>query len=344
MREEKIKIAWYWCASCGGCEESLVDLAERLLTVFEKAELVFCPVAVDFKKEDVEKLPDESITVAFINGGIRLKEHEEMVKLLRRKSKIVIAYGACAAWGGIPGLANLYNIDEVLARKYLEVPTIVNPDKMTPAKKIIVKVPGLKDKVELELSEVLPKLLPLDKVIDVDYYIPGCPPTPDVFWNALQTLLSGELPPKGSVIGALSKSVCDECPLNETKPDKILLKDLKRLHEVTPDPDKCLLAQGILCLGPVTRGGCTALCPRANMPCTGCFGPLDNITDYGGKAISFIASIIDYSPLEEEELNKVYDKIRDWVGVIYKYYLAASKLGGRVGLAKSKLFKEVVEL
>jgi F420-non-reducing hydrogenase small subunit len=341
---EKPKVAWYWCASCGGCEESFVDLAERLLTVFEKVDVVFMPVAMDFKKEDVEKLPDGSITVSFINGGVRLEEHEEMVKLLRRKSQIVIAYGSCSSWGGIPGLANLYNIDEVLARKYLEVPSVDNPNKILPAKRIKVKIPELQREVELELSDILPKLLPLDKVIDVEYYIPGCPPTPDVAWNALQALLSGNLPPKGSVIGASSRSLCDECPLNDTKPEKILLKDLKRPHEFIPDPEKCLLAQGLICLGPVTRGGCGALCPKANMPCTGCFGPLDNVADYGGKALSFIASIMDYSPMEEEELNKVYDKIPDWVGTLYRYYLAASKLGGRVGLAKSKLKGEVAEV
>jgi len=340
---EKPKVAWYWCASCGGCEESFVDLAEKLLDVFDAVDIVFCPVAMDFKKEDIEKMPDGSITVALINGGIRLKEHEEMVKLLRRKSKIVIAYGACSSWGGIPGLANLYDIDEVISRKYLEVPSIENPNKTLPSHITKVKIPDLPNEVEIELTKVLPRLLPLDRVIEVDYYIPGCPPTPDVFWNALQAILSGKLPPKGTVLGASQKSLCDECPLNETKPEKILLKDLKRPHEVIPKPDECLLAQGLLCLGPVTRGGCGALCVKANMPCTGCFGPLDNIIDYGGKALSYIASILDYSPMEEDKLKEVYDKIPDWVGLVYKYYLPASKFGGKVNIKKSKAFKEVVE-
>ncbi len=338
---EKPKVGWYWCASCGGCEESFVDLAERLLTVFDAVDIVFCPVAMDFKKEDVEKLPDSSITVTFINGGIRLEEHVEMVKLLRRKSKIVVAYGACSAWGGIPGLANLYDLDEVLSRKYFEVPSVNNPDKVIPSKVTKVKLKEVNEEIELKLPKVLPALLPLDKVIEVDYYIPGCPPTPDVFWNALEALLKGELPPKGSVLGALNKSLCDECPLNETKPDKILLKDLKRPHEVIPEEGKCLLTQGLLCLGPVTRGGCGALCIKANMPCTGCFGPLDNVIDYGGKALSYIASIIDFD--DEPDLNKVYDKIPDWVGILYRYYLPASKIGGKAGLKKSKIQDRVVE-
>ena len=340
---EKPKVAWYWCASCGGCEESFVDLAERLLKVFEAVDIVFCPVAMDFKKEDVEKMPDGSITVALINGGIRLKEHEEMVKLLRRKSQIVIAYGACSSWGGIPGLANLYDMDEVLSRKYFEVPSVDNTDKTLPKHKIKVKFTNANGEIELELPKVLPKLLPLDKVIEVDYYIPGCPPTPDVFWNALEALLSGELPPKGAIIGASSKTLCDECKLNETKPEKLLIKDLKRPHEVIPKPDECLLAQGLLCLGPVTRGGCGTLCVNANMPCTGCFGPLDGIIDYGGKALSYIASILDYTPSEEEALKQILDKIPDWVGVFYKYYLAASMLGGKVGITKNKEFEEVIE-
>jgi len=337
----KPKVAWYWCASCGGCEESFVDLAEKLLDVFEKVEIVFCPVAFDFKKEDVEKLPDGSIAVSFINGGIRLKEHEEMVKLLRKKSKIVVAYGACSAWGGVPGLANLYEPSEIIRRKYLEMETIENPDKEYP--KHLVKVKINNREIELELPKLLPKLKPLDQVIEVDYYLPGCPPTPEVFWNALQQILTGNLPPKGSVIGASSKSLCDECPRNDTKPDKILIRELKRPHEIIPKQDECLLVQGLVCLGPVTRGGCGSLCINANMPCTGCFGPLDGIMDYGGKAVSFIASILDYSPDQEEELEEVYDKIADWIGYLYRYTLPASKLGGRLNLKKSKEFEEVID-
>jgi F420-non-reducing hydrogenase small subunit len=98
---EKPKIALYWCASCGGCEESVVDLAEKVLDLINVVDIVFWPVALDFKLEDVEKLPDKSITASFINGGIRLSEHEKVVKLLRSKSQYVIAYGACSAWGGI---------------------------------------------------------------------------------------------------------------------------------------------------------------------------------------------------------------------------------------------------
>jgi F420-non-reducing hydrogenase small subunit len=245
-----------------------------------------------------------------------------MVKLLRRKSKLVVAYGACSAWGGVPGLANLYSREELVSRVYREVPSLDNPVRVTPQTSVVV------DGTELKLPEVLPRLIPIDQAIEVDYYVPGCPPTPEVTWKALEMLLSGNLPPKGSVIGASEKSLCDECPLNETKPEKVLLKDLKRPHQVIPDPEKCLLTQSLLCLGPATRGGCGALCVKARMPCTGCFGPLDLVSDYGAKAASFIASIVDFQ--DEKSIEEVIDKLPDPIGTFYRYTLASSSLGGKL--------------
>jgi F420-non-reducing hydrogenase small subunit len=324
---DKPKIAFYWCASCGGCEEATVDLAEKILDVVNLVDIVFWPVAMDYKVEDVEKLPDGSITASFINGGVRLSEHEEMVKLLRRKSKLVIAYGACSSWGGIPGLANLYSREEILRYVYHEAPTVENPQKIQPQLRIKAE-----EGITLELPEFLPRLLPLDLVVDVDYYVPGCPPTPEVTWKAIETLLSGNLPAKGSVLGALDKSLCYDCPLNETKPEKVLIKEIKRPHEVIADPTKCLLTQGLVCLGPVTRGGCGALCIKAAMPCTGCFGPLDEVIDYGGKAISYFASIVDYS--DEQEIEKALGKILDPMGIFYRYSLPASRLRGKITIAE----------
>jgi len=75
----KPKVALYWCASCGGCEEATVDLTERLFDLIEAVDIVFWPIAMDFKREDLEKMEDGSIDIAIINGGIRLEEHEEIV-------------------------------------------------------------------------------------------------------------------------------------------------------------------------------------------------------------------------------------------------------------------------
>jgi len=318
---EKPKIAMYWCSSCGGCEEATVDIAEKILELADLVDIVFWPVALDYKEKDVENLPDGSITVSLINGGVRMTDHEHMVKLLRKKSKIIVAYGACSSWGGVPGLLNLYGQEELFSRVYSEVPTVENPEQVTPSRSTKV------DDVELMLPEVLPRLLPLDRVVGVDYYVPGCPPTAEVTWRALEVLLSGKAPPQGSVIGASEKALCDECPLNGTKPDRVLVQDLKRPHQVIVDPEKCLLTQGLLCLGPATRGGCQALCVKARMPCTGCFGPLDMVSDYGAKAASFFASIVDFQ--DEESIERVMDRLPDPVGTFYRYTLASSALGGR---------------
>ena len=110
----KPKVAFYWCASCGGCEETVVDLAEDILGVVEKVDIVLWPVAMDFKYKDIEAMPDKSIVATLLNGAIRSTEQEEMARLLRRKSKCIIAYGACAHLGGIPALANQFSREQLL--------------------------------------------------------------------------------------------------------------------------------------------------------------------------------------------------------------------------------------
>ncbi len=144
------------------------------------------------------------------------------------------------------------------------------------------------------------------------------------------TLLSGELPPKGAVL-ASRRALCHQCPLNETKPDEgFHVKAFKRPFEVDHvDPEVCLLQQGLVCLGPVTRGGCDALCIKANMPCTGCFGPMDGVKDFGATALSFVASLIDAN--EEEEIQRIIDRgIPDPLGTFYMYSLPKSLLFRRM--------------
>jgi F420-non-reducing hydrogenase small subunit len=100
--------------------------------------------------------------------------------------------------------------------------------------------------------------------------------------------------------------------------------EFKRPHMAQIDPEKCLLAQGYLCMGPVTRKGCGATCVKANMPCTGCMGPISNITDFGAKALSAVASIVDSN--DEKEIAEVLGKIVDPVGTFNRYSLPASLL------------------
>ena len=162
-----------------------------------------------------------------------------------------------------------------------------------------------------------------DQVVDVDYYLPGCPPTPKILWEAVHVLLSGNLPPKGTVL-APDRALCDECPRKDTRPEKLTLKEFKRPQDVVIDEQTCMLAQGVVCLGPATRSGCEALCPQGNMPCTGCFGPTSRVRDYGAKALSAIASIIDSN--DETEIEKIVQTVPDPVGTFYRYSLPTSML------------------
>lgn len=314
---QKPKVGFYWCASCGGCEESVVDLAENILDVVGAVDIIFWPVAMDFKKKDVEAMEDGSILASFINGAIRTTEQMEMARLLRRKSKLVIAYGACSHLGGIPGLANLWDRKTVFHRVYHETPSTVNTE-------------GTEPQTELEdqgrhvtLPDFFETVRALDQVVDVDYYIPGCAPTPKVTLEAVQTLLSGNLPPKGTVLSP-DVALCKECPRVDSKPEDLAITEFKRPHEVLIDEEKCLLAQGIPCMGPATRGGCEALCVKGNMPCTGCFGPTGRVKDYGGKILSALASMVGSN--DEGEIAKILEKIPDPIGTFYRYSLPASML------------------
>ena len=201
----KPKVAFYWCASCGGCEETVVDLAEDILGVVEKVDIVLWPVAMDFKYKDIEAMPDKSIVATLLNGAIRSSEQEEMALLLRRKSRFLIAYGACAHLGGIPSLANQFEREDILRFNYENAPSMVNEGKTRP--QLIFEENGRKP----HLPELHHVVRSLDQVVEVDYYVPGCPPTPKITKQAVTALLENRLPPKGSVI-APDIALCDECP------------------------------------------------------------------------------------------------------------------------------------
>ena len=127
MSKSKLKIAFYWAASCGGCEIAVLDLNEKILDVVQLADIVFWPVAMDIKYKDVEALPDKHIDITFFNGSIRNSEQEHMAKVLRQKSKTLVAFGSCAHEGSVPGLANLNNKAEVFEQVYIKDKSNVNP-------------------------------------------------------------------------------------------------------------------------------------------------------------------------------------------------------------------------
>jgi len=311
----KPKVALYWAASCGGCEIAVLDIGDRILPLTEAVDIVFWPCAIDVKYDDVRAMEDGEIDLCLFNGAIRTSENLEMAELMRRKSKILVAYGSCASEGCVIGLANLKDKKDILEGSYITSPAMDNPDRILPQTSSTVP------EGELDLPEFYDTLRTLDQVVDVDYYVPGCPPVADQTWAVLTAVLEGNLPEKGSVVGAGTKIVCDECPLDK---EEKKISEFKRPHEVIPEPDKCLLEQGIYCAGIGTRAGCEALCPTVGMPCRGCYGPPPGVKDQGAKIISALGSIIDSE--DPEVVDRIMAQIPNPTSLFYRFSLAHSIL------------------
>ncbi|MBA5942666.1 MAG: oxidoreductase [Methanophagales archaeon] len=329
-KKEKIKLAFYWGATCGGCDVATLDIKEKILDVVSIADIVLWPVAMDFKYTDVEEMEPDSIDVCLFNGAIQSSEHEEIAEMLREKSKVMIAYGSCACFGGIPGLGNVANREQIFKTVFKDTPSTVNPEFVTPQTEMIDDA-GEK----LTLPEIWDTVKTLDQTVDVDYYVPGCPPVVDRINDAIGIIAkyaeTGELPPKAAVV-AFKKALCDEC--ERKKDDAMKIKRIYRPYELTEiDPEKCLLEQGLLCTGSATRGGCGARCIKANMPCRGCYGPTSEIKDQGAAALSAVASILgieeETEMIEEgiaEEVDELLDQVKDPLGTFYRFGLPNSRL------------------
>ncbi len=324
MAEEKLKIGFYWAASCGGCEIAVLDLNEKILDVVQIADIVFWPVAIDIKYKDLEAMPDKYMDICFFNGSVRNEEQEHMAKLLRQKSKTLVAFGSCAQEGCIPGLANLHDRKEIFKKVYLESKSTINPSNVIPKTKTEAKE-GL-----LKLPEFYDTVKTLDQTVEVDYYLPGCPPPVKLIGNAVEAIAKKALPPKGSVLAPM-KSVCDECP--RKKEDKRISK-IYRVYEKAPEPEKCLLEQGIICMGPATRAGCEAKCLTVDMPCTGCGGPCPNSIEQGAAMLSALASILGLEGEQElqpgQDVETLISQIKDPIGTFYMYSLPSSILRRKI--------------
>lgn len=311
----KLKMASYWASACGGCDVAILDTHEKILDIAAAADILLWPIALDFKYQDVEAMPDGHIDVTLFHGAIRNSENEHLARLLRAKSKVLVAFGSCAHLGGIPALANLFDRQRIFQRVYHDSPSTENPEGAEPQTKCTVP------EGELKLPDFYDTVLPLNHVVEVDYYVPGCPPTPKQIWNVVLAIVGGCLPAKGSVVGASDKTQCDECHL---KKHEKKITEFKRIATAQPEQETCYLEQGFLCLGPVTRGGCDTRCQLSGVPCRGCYGPPPGVIDQGAKAISSIASVIEAK--DDAEVERVISGIPDPLRSLNRFGIAGSLL------------------
>jgi F420-non-reducing hydrogenase small subunit len=435
-----VKVAFMQLSDCWGCHQSLVDLHLSLLPVLPALEIVYWPTVVDFKHDSLVARADGEIIVGFIEGSIRTKQDLENVKLMRQKSAIIIAFGSCACYGNVHGLANQWDISECIDRKFSRVESIADESGGEPTQ----HVPGFESKI-----------VNVDKVIKVDVYMAGCPPKSVQIFSAVGFLLgqkpfpmndlafcndcslnqsgclldagklcfgpltsigctmkcpdtgnpcvgcmgpaktvaarasklndmtknlasanSGDkkstyefltlflnvplmagfdlagdilkqvkkkgvpttplanLPPDteaitSNILGFLRdnreftdiSNVCDTC--DRVIGSKSTMTKVKRDYEGLPNLEDCLIEQGYICAGPVTKAGCGALCVRVNAPCSGCYGQTEWDVNQAERFADTVLKGFNVSLSKEALLSQV----KDPVGTFEKFTFASRKGG-----------------
>lgn len=229
-----------WLSDCSGCHVAIVDLHEKILAVLEAVKIQRCPVLTDVKDYPKAK-------VGIVSGAIRTEHDRHAAEEMRRSCDIIIAWGACAVFGGISGAANVHTREEILDAVYAH-------NKST----------GTSTLPAREVSQLESAVTPLDSVIPVDLYLPGCPPHPAFIFDALIGLLEGR-PPRA----ATQESVCARCKRTMEKTE---VETISKISTGIPDSDRCFLSQGYICMGSVTIDRCMAPCPLNGVPCSGCAG------------------------------------------------------------------------
>ncbi len=280
---DKPKVVFGVLSSCFGCLMSFLNIDEELPGVLAKVDLRRSPL------NDLKVL--EPVKIGILEGAVATEEDVELAKTMRENAEVLIALGTCADFGGIGGLRNLEDVSLVEKNVY-----------------------GGKRPDEDGLSRLLPKVMPVAGVVDVDIMVRGCPPNSSDILQAIESVLADvEVPP------LYKKNLCNQCPREKKGIMKsqrgFLTEGVKAVMELAEiDPNRCFLEQGVLCSGLVTVEGCGARCLNNNMPCRGCYGPATGVHGQGNKYVNVISSLL---PVGGIMINE------DIVGTGYRYSLGA---------------------
>lgn len=263
-----VKIAEEWLNSCSGCEIALLNIGEVLVDLLPSLDFVHIPVLTDNKYYGAlgtgAKLTIPKADVGIVSGGVRNAEHLEVLQEMRDKCGVLVALGSCATLGGLPALSDFPGNQAIRDFTYRGSPsTEPGPDP---------------DPTRFHIPSLLKSCDPLHEHVKVDLMLPGCPPAPDWIAEAILALLEGHAPVFPD------RALCDVCPTYRT--GKKSSETVNRLlKQPTFDPEQplekmqCLLEQGFMCMGPVTRAGCggrtgAPRCIQGRSPCEGCYGPV----------------------------------------------------------------------
>ena len=166
----KARLATVWLGGCSGCHMSFLDLDERLIELAPLVDVMASPLT------DYKDFPEVDVTL--VEGAVANVEHLEHIQTIRARTKVLVSFGDCAVTGNVSGMRNAFTIPECLDRSYRENSAVV------------IGIP--------EGNAVVPALLkhvhPVHEVVEVDYYLPGCPPDADTIYKFLTDLLNGKAP------------------------------------------------------------------------------------------------------------------------------------------------------
>lgn len=231
-----MRIAVESLSSCKGCQLVFLGLEDYLYDFIGENNISYDPFLMD-ERETPE------VDLALVEGTVRNEEHFRRARRIRERSAQLVALGTCACYGGVQGIANRISDEALFRRRFGE---------------------GYACEGEPQGSR---RLLPLDSYIQVDAFLPGCPPTADILRSFMELASSGRLPTREGT------TVCSECRVTSPPIPK---PGPRRVTGAAPVPGKCILEQGFVCMGPVTRSGCKGECGTADgIPCMGCRGPSD---------------------------------------------------------------------
>jgi len=174
MSEQKITVATAWLDGCSGCHMSFLDLDQRLVDLMQRVDIVYSPLV------DTKTLP-EQVDVGILEGSISSDDDLHKAQDFRKHCRLLISLGDCAVNGNVPAMRNQFKLDEVMDRAYREN---VTEHPVIPT----INVPAL-----------FPQVRPVHGCVDVDVYVPGCPPSADAIWYVLSELIDGRTPDPSEV-------------------------------------------------------------------------------------------------------------------------------------------------
>jgi F420-non-reducing hydrogenase small subunit len=307
MSGDKIRLNTEWLCDCGGCHVALVDLHEKILNVLESVEILKCPVLTD------EKLYPEA-DIGILTGSIRTEHDRHAAEEMRRKCKTIIAFGTCAVYGGLHGAGLAHSREEIMDLVYRRSPT--------------TKTDFLPDS---EITGLEKLVTPIDEVIDVDLYLPGCPPHAQFIFEGLSALIENRQP------RARQETVCAACKRTMKKTE---VSEIKASHEGMPDDDTCFLSQGYICLGSVTLDRCLAPCPNHGVMCSGCAGPtMQILTEPTHDIRTEISERM--SRLTQIDAQTIKTQMEKSAKTHYAYAMATKMIGNKPTFLINKWIAEV---